>query len=94
MTGGRNAYHRQELWAKGHRYCAYCGLRLIIEQNHIKTMTVDHIVPRCKGGTTQKSNITSACKLCNHLKDKQVKLLNFDTKTGQKITRPKVEKTS
>ena len=91
MSGGRNAYRRQELWAKGHRFCAYCGLRLVIEENRINMMTVDHIVPRALGATSSKSNVTSCCKLCNELKSNRIKMPVFDTKTGQKLTKPTVQ---
>jgi 5-methylcytosine-specific restriction endonuclease McrA len=37
--------------------CAYCGKR--------KALTIDHIVPLCRGGTHEVSNILPACFLCN-----------------------------
>lgn len=40
--------------------CQYCGKR----HSH-KSLTVDHVVPRAKGGKTMWENIVAACKPCN-----------------------------
>lgn len=49
--------------------CAYCKKTL-----HFRTMTIDHVVPRSKGGTDDLSNLVVACKQCNTLKsDKLLK---------------------
>ena len=39
-------------------HCLYCGCR----PTHI---TVDHVVPECKGGTFERSNLVPACRDCN-----------------------------
>ena len=44
--------------------CWYCGARV---QNP-KVLTVDHIIPRSKGGTNEMDNIFMVCKTCNSLK--------------------------
>lgn len=40
--------------------CQYCGEHLTI-----KTATVDHIIPRCKGGKTDWHNVVLSCYSCN-----------------------------
>lgn len=40
--------------------CYRCGCLLTIE-----TLTVDRIVPGCKGGTYRRTNIRPACSDCN-----------------------------
>lgn len=40
--------------------CAYCGFR--------SNLTIDHIVPRGKGGETSWLNCVAACTLCNSFK--------------------------
>jgi len=40
--------------------CQYCGMELCT-----KTATVDHVVPRCKGGGSTWVNLVAACKDCN-----------------------------
>lgn len=44
--------------------CAYCG-RKYDEKNK---KTVDHIVPKSKGGQTELSNILICCSNCNSIK--------------------------
>jgi 5-methylcytosine-specific restriction endonuclease McrA len=50
----RNVFHRDQY------VCQYCGLDLCD-----KTATIDHIVPRCKGGGSTWTNMITACKKCN-----------------------------
>jgi len=42
------------------RKCAYCGSE--------KNLTLDHIIPQCRGGKDIKTNVVCACKSCNLLK--------------------------
>jgi len=41
------------------RRCAYCGKR---------ADTIDHVVPRCRGGTHTWDNCVAACRACNSRK--------------------------
>ena len=57
----RRKLSRREVFVRdGHR-CGYCG-------NKTRDLTLDHIVPRSKGGLHTWDNIVSACKPCNHTK--------------------------
>ncbi len=49
---------RHVLERDGHR-CAYCARR---------ADTVDHVVPRSRGGRHEWSNVVAACSRCNHRK--------------------------
>lgn len=40
--------------------CAYCRCK--------RADTVDHLKPRCKGGSNLRSNLVPACTTCNHSK--------------------------
>ena len=52
---------RREVFARdGHR-CQYCGQRA----THL---TLDHVVPRHRGGEHSWSNLVAACSSCNHRK--------------------------
>lgn len=57
-TIGRSGYRK---WIGEMRLlpCHYCG-----EPGG----TIDHIVPRSKGGTNQKENCVPACKACNEFR--------------------------
>ena len=52
---------RREVFARDGWACAYCGRRS-------KDLTLDHVVPRYRGGTHSWDNLVSACKPCNHRK--------------------------
>ena len=52
------AYREAILELDGWR-CVYCGE---------PAETVDHVVPRAKGGTNHPHNLAAACELCNAAK--------------------------
>lgn len=52
---------RKEIFARDNYTCQYCGARL-------KELTIDHVVPRNRGGQHVWDNVTTACKVCNHKK--------------------------
>ena len=57
---------RQSQWwkrkcAKG--LCHYCG-----RPTPAKALTMDHIVPIARGGSSSKGNVVPACKVCNNAK--------------------------
>lgn len=43
--------------------CGYCGKSLVI-----KEMQVDHIYPKCNGGSDEFENLMPSCRQCNHYK--------------------------
>jgi len=43
--------------------CYYCGKKI-----PAKELTMDHIVPLARGGTSSKGNLAACCKECNNLK--------------------------
>lgn len=54
--------------------CRYCGEKLTTE-----THTIDHVLPRSKGGTEHPNNLVMCCTWCNkHAKDLEFK--NFKAK--------------
>lgn len=52
---------RKEIFIRDNYTCQYCG-RSNIE------LTIDHVVPRSRGGGHSWDNLVSACKVCNHRK--------------------------
>jgi 5-methylcytosine-specific restriction protein A len=54
---------RQKIFEKFGGVCAYCNKELSFE-----TFTIDHILPKSRGGTNEFSNLTVACKKCNQEK--------------------------
>mmetsp|Transcript_28484 Transcript_28484/g.69474 ORF Transcript_28484/g.69474 Transcript_28484/m.69474 type:complete len:210 (+) Transcript_28484:183-812(+) len=52
--------HRDLLTRDGYR-CQYCGARTL-------QLTIDHVIPRSRGGTTTMGNLVVSCRRCNQLK--------------------------
>ena len=52
---------RREVFIRDNYTCQYCG-------RFGSDLTIDHIVPRSKGGQHTWDNLVSACKTCNHRK--------------------------
>ena len=55
---------RRRILQKYNGRCAYCGRSI-----SMSTMSVDHFVPKCKGGTGAFDNLMPSCLECNHLKN-------------------------
>lgn len=54
---------KQVIFMKYHGHCAYCGRPL-----KMKAMTVDHLVPKSKGGGNSIENLMPSCRDCNTAK--------------------------
>ncbi|MEO7993429.1 MAG: HNH endonuclease [bacterium] len=52
---------RRALFARDGYCCQYCG-------SGERQLTIDHVVPRTKGGGHTWDNLVTACKRCNNLK--------------------------
>jgi 5-methylcytosine-specific restriction endonuclease McrA len=73
----KNIYHRDK-----HR-CQYCG-----NQYSISQLTLDHIIPKSKGGKSSWTNIVTCCKMCNEDKGNQL-LEDLGWKLIKQPTKPK-----
>jgi 5-methylcytosine-specific restriction endonuclease McrA len=51
---------RRAVFARDDWTCQYCGSR--------SNLTVDHVIPRCKGGISSWDNIVASCAPCNRRK--------------------------
>jgi 5-methylcytosine-specific restriction endonuclease McrA len=56
----RRKITRRAVFARDDWTCQYCGSR--------SNLTVDHVVPRSKGGTSSWDNIVASCAPCNRRK--------------------------
>ncbi len=60
---------RRAVFARDGGRCVYCGA---------PATSLDHVVPRSRGGAHVWENVVSACRRCNHLKaDRSVKDLGW-----------------
>jgi hypothetical protein len=55
---------RSTLYSRDQRICAYCGT-----QYEDRILTIDHVIPRSRGGKNTWVNCVTACKPCNNRKD-------------------------
>ena len=56
----RRKITRRAVFARDSWTCQYCGSR--------SNLTVDHVIPRSKGGTSNWENIVASCAPCNRRK--------------------------
>lgn len=52
--------NRNNLFKRDKNTCQYCG--------SIKDLTIDHVLPKSKGGKTNWQNLITACHRCNTMK--------------------------
>jgi 5-methylcytosine-specific restriction endonuclease McrA len=66
---------RREILRRDNYTCQYCG-------KHSMDLTIDHVIPRHRGGKHVWTNVVAACPTCNHrkggrmLEDAGMKLLH------------------
>ena len=58
---GRVPFSKKNVLIRDRFTCAYCG-------KAEKSLTLDHVIPRSKGGKTEWENCVACCKKCNHHK--------------------------
>lgn len=57
----RRKLSRREVFLRDGNRCQYCGA-------NGQVLTLDHVVPRCRGGLHSWDNVVTACRRCNHRK--------------------------
>jgi 5-methylcytosine-specific restriction endonuclease McrA len=57
----RTLLNRREIFRRDNHTCQYCG-------KHAPNLTIDHVIPRHKGGLHNWTNVVAACASCNHHK--------------------------
>jgi 5-methylcytosine-specific restriction endonuclease McrA len=60
----RRKITRRAVFARDDWTCQYCGSR--------SNLTVDHVIPRSKGGSSSWDNIVASCAPCNRRKGNQL----------------------
>lgn len=81
MTGSakigwkRRKYLRRALRMRDGDDCCFCGARLTFEPNKSvpgrppkSYATIEHVIPRSKGGTNAQTNLKLSCWTCNNVR--------------------------
>ena len=63
MPKQRLVFTRRNLFKRDHFTCQYCGCRPGTSE-----LTIDHVLPRSRGGMSSWENCVLACVACNHRK--------------------------
>ena len=71
---------REQVIARAHGCCEYCRSQARFAT---QSFSVEHIVPRTKGGPTSLANLALSCQGCNN--HKYNKLVDRDPATGQTV---------
>lgn len=61
--------------------CYYC-----LEMKPVKDITIDHVVPRSRGGGYDRRNLRPACKQCNERKGSKTPEEFFDELERERAT--------
>lgn len=56
-------FQRRLLYYQYNGKCAYCGCHLEYDE-----LTIDHVIPKVKGGKNSKKNYRACCRDCNEFK--------------------------
>ncbi len=67
--------------------CAYCGK--VLRDNEL---TIDHVVPKAKGGKWTWENLVTCCRECNIRKKEEIWMPRFATPSKPKFLFPKYVK--
>lgn len=54
---------RKNVFLRDKFQCQYCGANC-----RIGSITIDHVIPKCRGGSTSWENVVAACQDCNRRK--------------------------
>lgn len=65
-------FSRSNLLLRDNFSCQYCHEELTLSQ-----MTIDHVIPRVRGGTTRWDNVVSSCYTCNSSKGHRMSIKPF-----------------
>jgi len=75
---------RKNIFKRDKWTCQYCGFK----SKNPKSLTIDHVYPKSRGGGTQWTNLVTACPKCNCKKSNKL-LKECNMKLKNKPTKPK-----
>ena len=89
-----NVPHSNKKWSRrgvldrDNYTCVYCGKNAYEDNIDKSDFTIDHILPRARGGKSNWVNTACACYSCNHMKgDKKMSEIGFKIRWQPKTPR-------
>ena len=76
---------KKNIWLRDGGQCQYCEKKISLSD-----ATVDHVVPKSKGGENNWENVTLACSKCNQKKGNKL-LENSSLKISRKPFKPSMD---
>ena len=59
----KNKLNRKNIFLRDNNTCQYCGKKFSTQE-----LTIDHVIPKCQGGTNRWDNLVCCCVKCNRSK--------------------------
>lgn len=75
-------FNRRNIYLRDHFMCQYCGCKPAREE-----LTIDHVLPRSRGGRSEWENVVLACQSCNARKGSRL-LTEINMKPMRKPVKP------
>ena len=76
---------KRNIWSRDSGECQYCGVKVKLDK-----ATVDHVIPKSRGGGNTWENVTLACAPCNQKKGSSL-LENIDACLRSKPRKPTID---
>ena len=76
---------KKNIWLRDGGHCQYCEKKITLSD-----ATVDHVVPKSKGGTNNWENVTLSCSKCNQKKGNKL-LENTNLEISRKPFKPSMD---
>lgn len=86
MNPAQKNYVRREVFRRSKGKCWLCGLPVTFAG-----MTLDHVIPKSKGGTFAVANLRAAHQPCNQRRGNQNPFDQTPTSTDERIAAQKAE---
>src|SRR5437867_4468963 len=80
---------RQQIIERARRYCEYCRSPM---RYSVDAFSVEHIVPRSRGGKTRAENLALSCQGCNNYKYNKIDGYDPVTEKAVSLFNPRQQK--
>jgi len=81
--------HYPEIASRANHYCEYCQAPEVVFNFPFE---IEHIIPICKNGTNEPSNLSLSCRFCNLYKGIQVGEIFPNTEQVIRFFHPRMDK--